>query len=293
MIKKHIWVMLLPALLSGTLYAQERLDFAVNKTVIPKKVHFKTSSFQVEDKCILEVDGAIPNSIVEFYSTPHGGKLLKRDVLNNNGKLQITFEAEKSPSFVLNTSKSYNGSAKGTGFVQYLDQKDFIIRDINMVKEGNVLSIRFESLTNPDKEVSYELVSLDETGKQEVIHVFTPNEDKDWEMMDFEYALAPRTKYRFVVKSGDTERYARELYNSEGQNDYIVYPSITDNEIYVEFKQATEHSPYTITDVKGVVISSGEITDLKTEIQISDFAGGTYFIRLDKYPNDGIQFIKR
>ena len=91
MIKKHIWVMLLPVLLSGTLYAQERLDFAVNKTVIPKKVHFKTSSFQVEDKCILEVDGAISNSIVEFYSTPHGGKLLKRDVLDKNGKLQITF----------------------------------------------------------------------------------------------------------------------------------------------------------------------------------------------------------
>ena len=162
-----------------------------------------------------------------------------------------------------------------------------------MVKEGDVLSIHFESLTNPDKSVSYELVSLDATGKQEVIHVFTPNEDKDWEMMDFEYTLTPRTKYRFMVKSGDTERYVKELYNSEGQNDFVVYPSIANNEIYVEFKQATEHSPYTITDVKGVVISQGEITDLKTEIQISDLANGTYFVRLDKYPNDGVQFIKQ
>ena len=285
--------MVLPVLFSGTLYAQDNLDFAVNKTVIPKKVHFKTSSFQIEDECILEVKGAVPNSMVEFYSTPHGGKLLKREKLDTKGALQISFEAEKSPSFVLNTPYSFDGSAKGNGFVQYLDQKDFIVRYIDMVKEGSTLSLGFESLTNPEKNVSYELVSLDQNGKQETIHVFHTSDDKTWENMNAEYTIEPRTTYRFVVKSGDKERYSKEIYNSEGQNDFVVYPSIADNEIYVEFKQVVEQSPYTITDVKGVIISQGEITDLKTEIQIGDLAGGTYFIRLDKYPNDGVQFIKK
>ncbi len=285
--------MVLPVLFSGTLYAQDNLDFAVNKTVIPTKVNFKTSSFQIEDECILEVEGAVPNSTVEFYSTPHGGKLLKQEKLNNKGTLQISFEAEKSPSFVLNSPKSVNGSAKGNGFVQYLDQKDFVVRYIDMVKAGNALTINFESLTNPEKEVSYELISLDQNGKQETVHVFHTTDDKTWESMNAEYTIEPRTKYRFVVKSGEKERYSKEIYNSEGQNDFVVYPSVADNEIYVEFKQATEQSSYTITDVKGVVVSKGEITDLKTELQIGDFAQGTYFIRLDTYPNDGVQFIKQ
>ncbi len=285
--------MVLPVLFSGTLYAQDNLDFAVNKTVISKKINFKTSSFQIENECILEVEGAVPNSTVEFYSTHHGGKLLKREKLDNKGTLQIAFEVEKSPSFVLNTPNSFNGSAKGNGLVQHLDQKDFIVRYIDMVKEGKTLSLGFESLTNPKKNVSFELVSLDQNGKQETIHIFDTSDDEIWESMDIEYTIEPRTKYRFVVKSGGKERYSKEIYNSEGQNDFVVYPSVADNEIYVEFKQAIEQSPYTITDVKGVIISKGEITELKTELQIGDFAQGTYFIRLDTYPNDGVQFIKQ
>lgn len=76
--KQNIIYTVLLALMAGTLYAQDNLDFAVNKTVIPKKINFKTSSFQIEDKCVLEVQGAVPNSFVEFYSSPHGGKLLKK-----------------------------------------------------------------------------------------------------------------------------------------------------------------------------------------------------------------------
>ena len=293
MIKKEIICIVFISILKSTLYAQDQLDFAINKTVIPKEVYFKTSSFQIEDQCILEIEEAIPHSVVEFYSTPHGGDLIKRTLLDSKGGLQISFDIEKSPSFVLNPVHTVLNSAKGSGFVQYLDQKDFIVQNISMVKEDNTLSINFESLTNPDKTVVYELVVLNVKGIQNTIHTFNPNTNKDWENFSFNHILEPRTQYRFVVKSRGKERYVKELYNSEEQNNFVVYPSIAENEISIELKQALEKSLYTITNVNGVILLKGELTDLKTKVQIGHLAQGTYFIRLDKYPQDGIQFIKQ
>lgn len=282
------------ALFSGaSLYAQEQLDFAVNKTVVPKTNHFKTSSFQIEDQCILNIEDAVPNSLVEFYSSPHGGELVKRTCLNDKGQLQISFNADKSPSFVLNSPNSVDGSAKGSGFVQYLDKKDGIVRNIDLFKDQNTLSVNFESLTNPDKAVSYTLTSIDQTGKEELLHTFYTSYEKEWEIMNFDYELQPRTQYRFTVKSSGIERYTKVLYNPNGQTDFVVYPSVADHQIYVEFNQAVQKSPYTITDVKGVLVTQGDISELKTEIQIGEFSKGTYFIRLNKYPNDGVQFIKQ
>lgn len=62
----------LPLVFSGSLYAQDNLDFTVNTTVIPKTNHFNTSSFQIEDRCILNINDAVLNSMVEFYSIPDG-----------------------------------------------------------------------------------------------------------------------------------------------------------------------------------------------------------------------------
>ena len=70
---QHTLLVVLALGFGAPLLAQEDLDFAVNKTVVPEKVYFNTSCFQVEDKCILEVDGAIPNSVVEFYNLHHQG----------------------------------------------------------------------------------------------------------------------------------------------------------------------------------------------------------------------------
>lgn len=283
------------SLLTGgsTLYAQDNLDFAVNKTVIPKSTHFKTSSIQIEDHCVLDIEGAIPYSYIEFYSSPQGGKIYKQMPLNEKGALTIQFDYDQSPTFALNTSKSVNGSAKGSGFVQYLDRKDCIVKHIEMVKNDSYLNISFESLTNPEKQVSYILSCKNEFGQEERLHTFTTSNQEEWETMRYECKLQPRTEYYFTVISSGKERYSKVLFNADGQNDFIVYPSVADQHVYVEFHQAVEKSPYTITDVKGVVVSQGNISDLKTEIQIGEFVKGTYFIRLDKYPNDGIQFIKQ
>lgn len=279
--------------LGGCLYSQNNLDFATHKAYIPQTINFKTSSFQIEDKCILEVDGANPNSMVYFYSEPQGGTLLKRIKVNEKGSIALTFDAEHAPSFVLNSSKSFKGSSKGNGKVQYLDQKDFIVKNISLQKNNNTLFLNFESIVNPEKGVTYELIRENDLGEKALVHHFKTNTDKEWESIDFECTLEPRTQYKFVIKSQQQERYTKEIFNTEGQIDYVVYPQVSSDFINIEFKEVVELSTYTIVDNKGVICLSGNVSELLTKIEISKLVEGNYFLRLDKYPKDGVFFVKQ
>ncbi|MGB1294581.1 MAG: T9SS type A sorting domain-containing protein [Flavobacteriales bacterium] len=275
-------------------FAQEKqLDFAVNKPFVPKKEHFNISSFQVEDECFLEMYGSVPNSMVCFYNKPSGGKLIKQEQLDNKGYLKATFEVDESPSFVLNSKRSIDGSVEGTGFVQYLGQKDFVVENIELVKTGNVIVLEFQSITNPSKNVVYQLKSTNERGEIKTIKTFYVSDEIEWETFSFEYKIEPRTFYTFEVKSKEKLRYKKTVYNSNGQADYSVYPTQAKNVLYVEYKEAIVKTPIRITNVQGNEVYRGELDAMKNEINISHLDVGSYFVTLEKYPNDTMPFVKK
>ncbi|MCT4664814.1 MAG: T9SS type A sorting domain-containing protein [Flavobacteriales bacterium] len=280
-------------ILTGTpMLAQSELDFAKEKAYIPQTNYFQTASFQVEDRAFLEVYGTHPNSTVRCYSKPSGGKMLQAGKLDKKGHLLLEFEAGEAPSFVLNEKNPVLGASEGSGFVQYLDRMDFIIQDVLLLKEGEKLHLSFQSLTNNDHTVIYRLISHSPDDGEQLMEAFTPNENEDWDAVDFEIDLKKETTYTFEIYSQGKLRYQRKLYGGDKIKEFEVFPKVTSSVVHLKFIEALTKTNYTLIDIFGNQRLNGRVNEMETQIELGNLTSGTYFLKLDKFPNEVIQIEK-
>jgi hypothetical protein len=72
------------------------------------------------------------------------------------------------------------------------------------------------------------------------------------------------------------------MKNISNKVDVKVYPNPAKQKFTIEFKGdlKTRHT-YTIFDIEGKIIMNGDISAKTTVVDISEFAKGTYFIKIE------------
>ncbi|NJM78880.1 MAG: T9SS type A sorting domain-containing protein [Flavobacterium sp.] len=104
------------------------------------------------------------------------------------------------------------------------------------------------------------------------------------------YALGdiiPNTAYIYfdfnpaIITNTQTTEFVAPLSNpSFAKNLFLVYPNPMTNEVFVTSKNNTSIESLNITDVLGKTIYSEKINSTKTQLDVSGFQKGIYFLRV-------------
>jgi hypothetical protein len=82
-------------------------------------------------------------------------------------------------------------------------------------------------------------------------------------------------------------------YALEANNAYVVNPSVAEDFIYLSSNAPlTSQTNYTIYDVKGALVQTGNTSENNHQIQINHLNKGIYFIHLNDEINSRLKFVK-
>lgn len=275
-------------LLTHCLWAQS-LKVNPHETYVPKHNYFMSSSFQVEKTCFVDLEHARPNSKVNFYSHLNGGKFIKGHIVDENGALNTQFEASEMPSFVLNEPRTKHEKNR----VQYFDEKEFVVKDITLKKEQNGLQLIFDAIADSKQSVSYTVSAVDPSGVENVLHEVYPFES--WEHHSFHFDFLPKMNYKLSFYNQGELRYTQSLYLSDLSEAYIVYPTLVNDYVNIDFLAEFKQGLYHIVNVNGQLIAQGELKSQFNRIELSNLDKGVFlvYVQLNGEELKGAKFIKQ
>ena len=288
----NILIILISTLLYIPVDAQNLLKAHKQESYMPKQSHFKAYSFQVDGECYIGVQGCNINTPVEFYSTVHGGKMLRRSNTNTKGAYYTTFNSEEMPAFVLNKKSN---KPRARGFVQFFDQHEFVMQNFHLERLKNTFNLSFDAVADNEEEISYKVFSENNDGEITLLKELDASKNKEWEYIVFDFPFSIKTNYTLKVYNGEKERYSRSLYISDPENIYSVYPTLVNNSINIDFLKEVQSVNYSITDVNGKQIINGTFNNQFNELELSHISQGTYILHVDfnNQKINGTQFFKR
>ena len=248
---------------------------AQNNTVsnITKKQFskFEVVNFQIEDEVFVLSNGLKPNTVIEYYSKPEGGKVVGAEASTAQGTFLKSFSINETVGLVLNNAR-----------VSYLLDKEFIVKNIKVVKEENSILFSFYALAN---EENIELNILkSQNGKDfKTIKTIQLLVGQNEESINFTDEYSPVAIYKIeITKNKTIQRYLSKTYHfNHVSENFKLFPSISKDIVHVNFEKMNKEVSYQIINTQGQMQQKGLFTSNFNTIDIHNLASGIYYVVLN------------
>ncbi len=243
--------------------------------------------FQVEKESFLRFENFSPGTLLECYSTPHGGKYLSEIAVNASGEATQKYDVENTPAFVLNRKSASN--IQGTNKVQHLDTKEFVCKNINMKVIAQVVQISWDAQVPMGGSIEFQIVKKNEVGDTKIEKIIAGITGDNFSHYTFSEPYTPNSSYTIqIVKEGKRIRYKTNPLVSPLSVDNIkVYPTICNDKLFVDIDNMNSNWDYTVIDLMGKKIQKGIFSDEYNVIDIHNIVAGNYIIimghEMEKY----------
>ena len=187
------------------------------------------------------------------------------------GTFLISFSINETVGLVLNNAR-----------VSYLLDKEFIVKNIKVVKEENSILFSFNALAN---EENIELNILkSQNGKDfKTIKTIQLLVGQNEESINFTDEYSPVAIYKIeITKNKTIQRYLSKAYhfNYVSEN-FNVFPSISKDIVHVNFEKMNKEVSYQIINTQGQMQQKGFFTSNFNTIDIHNLASGIYYVVLN------------
>jgi DNA-binding cell septation regulator SpoVG len=187
------------------------------------------------------------------------------------GTFLISFSINETVGLVLNNAR-----------VSYLLDKEFIVKNIKVVKEENSILFSFNALAN---EENIELNILkSQNGKDfKTIKTIQLLVGQNEESINFTDEYSPMAIYKIeITKNKTIQRYLSKAYHfNHVSENFKVFPSISKDIVHVNFEKMNKEVSYQIINTQGQMQQKGFFTSNFNTIDIHNLASGIYYVVLN------------
>lgn len=229
--------------------------------------------YQADDKLVYLVQKAVPGSMLEFYSTRSGGKLLLQTKADKDGNATVEHSRSFRPAFVLNSST--NGLPAGNGKVRFLDIPEFIMQNIEVKHDVNTNLISWDcSVARPE---GYSLSLERSINGQDFLPLkqFVIDKHTHYSFRDDTIGLAV---YRVrIINQAKGIDYVSKEYLHAGVL-FNIYPVPFKDKINIETSCGI--STYAIYNSNGLIVLKGVGSKQSvTTIDMQQLPAGIYYLK--------------
>lgn len=232
---------------------------------------FEVANFQIEDEVFVLSNGLKPNAAIEYYSKPEGGKVVGAETSTAQGTFLKSFSINETVGLVLNNAR-----------VSYLLDKEFIVKNIKVVKEDNSILFSCNALAN---EENIELNILkSQNGKDfKTIKTIQLLVGQNEEAINFTDEYSSVAIYKIeITKNKTIQRYLSKAYNfNHVSENFEVFPTVSKDIVHVNFGTIDKEVSYQIVNTQGQMQQKGLFTSNFNAIDIHKLASGIYYIVLN------------
>lgn len=232
---------------------------------------FEVANFQIEDEVFVLSNGMKPNSAIEYYSKPEGGKVVGKETSTAQGTFLKSFSTNESVGLVLNNAR-----------VSYLLDKEFIVKNIKVVKEDNAILFSCNGLANEENIELNILKSIN--GKDfKTIKSFKLSVAQNEESINFSDEYNNVAVYKIeITKNKTTQRYLSKAYNFNNlAQNFDVFPTVSKDIVHVNFETIDKEISYQVVNSQGQMQQKGMFTANFNTIDINNLATGIYYVVLN------------
>lgn len=251
--------------------------------------HYKVDS---EYTVLAKYDKATP-SVIRYYSKVTGGKLLGIEQASPYSTVVHNFPHNKLPYFILCEKTSFP-----------LNNCEFKLNNLTAQYSDGQLTVTFDAEAFDHSKTIFNIFRKDGDSSQ-LIGSYSAATDQTTQSFGYSslQAVNSGTQFYLVVEDvNEGERYSSLLYsnnnsqrNALGNNvsDVIsVLPNLTNSTISVQAASTFINHSFIIFDVTGKEVLHGILSDHNTNIDVSSFRAGYYYLKVDDKALDAIRFQK-
>jgi hypothetical protein len=249
--------------------------------------------FQIEDNNYLQFENYEPTTKLECYSTKHGGKLIKTTTLIKNELTTEVFNVNNTPDFVLNRLTASN--PKGTDKTQFMDSKEFIAQKINLEIVGGAVNITWDAITSIGANIEYQIMKNTNNQPYSLVKSFHGIEGEASINYRFNDAYTSSANYILVIQKGGKKiRYkSNPIKDNTPVFDVNVYPTVCNNNLFVDVKTLENTVNYIIADINGKILMEGLLSNLYNQLDIQRLSKGNYIVKITQdYNTKSFKIIK-
>lgn len=232
-------------------------------------IKLQVAYYQIDNMVTVETTRAKPNSKVDYYAKYDGGQYQTSNTANEMGVALLTIPENAVPAFSLNDK-----------FVQHLGDREFLIKEIEVKKFGTLNKVSWKGNANPSDHISFVVLRKNDHSDFKEVYKVVPNDQH--EVYDFQFVepFTTDATYKIVViKNDKQERYSARINQFDNQQEsFMVYPTMTTNEIHIDFTSKVDDADYSIMSNTGQLLSKGKLNSQQNTIQLSQYPKGIYFL---------------
>ncbi|MEY4875618.1 MAG: hypothetical protein RL708_767 [Bacteroidota bacterium] len=239
---------------------------------------FSAACFQIADVVYTVIENAKPNTVLEFYSTIHGGKLVANCTTDKLGFAQKVFSAKAVPGFAINKPSADSRE----GFVEHFIEKEFVLEKFEAQRNGNTISLNWNANSSAKNTITFEILKSTDGKNYSVINTQQANSSEGLSTYTFTENFNESSSYKLrIIKNNSIARYTSEPLNADANKSFKVYPTVSSTNIHIDASDNTiEPTPFYIINVSGEILKNGLLDKAQNEVAINEFVAGIYFVQI-------------
>lgn len=268
------------------------LIILINNNAIAQSATHTVSYFIVDEKYYLDINNAVPMSMLDFYSHSGGGSYLFSHKANEKGEAKFTLSNTTMPAFCSSNLFINESIAKGTGKVTHFENYEFNFSAFNYSIYSNYSQLKWQAIVPENKNVFFEILASNDGKYFKEINVIQAHNNNIAQF--YSYDINGNNKfpmYKINIYAGNQLKYSTHTIFIKRENTFITYPTLASNQIYIQNNENIPDRNYAILNSIGQVITSGIVDINMTSVDISSLAKGSYWIHISN-TSDVLQFVK-
>ncbi len=251
----------------------------------------QTVWFEAEGKNHYRVSGDFnPGSDIQFGVNTDGGKIIKSFVLKNDGTALLVTGKDFKPEFILNDNKLNKDGIRGTGMVEYLNEKLFYLDALELSIPN--LTLDWKAQVNSSERLVFEVVFTGD-GKDLVINtleVGSTNGIQEFQTILPSLLSEMKGYITIRVLKGKNELYKSSNLKVGNSLETLVYPTVVTTSITIKAEQP---DVFQIVDVQGKLVKKEQMRSQEHSVDVSHLSAGTYFIIFETSDKGSLKFVKK
>jgi hypothetical protein len=237
-------------------------------------------SFQIDNQLHFVMENYSPNSELTFYSAFDGGQILKFAKVDKEGKLSFAEDLNFKPKRVYNPVVPDKNAAPGSGKIETLEQKEFVLNKLTLSAKDGMNEVSWEAGNTANDEIEYK--------------VFKSTDNRPFQLLTTFRSSPQSLKEKFSVNDASRNSiYKVEVWNtSKGKLRYkssplaidkiaLIYPTVVREQITVELLSQNSYGQYFLINTLGQKVATGSLASGSNGIELSELAIGTYSLYVE------------
>ncbi len=260
-------------LVTGVSFAQQ------DQNTTPKANGVNVFHYVTNSQRHYVVSNCVPNSDVELYNSPDGGKLVASTVADAKGEAHFYINDDLPVAFAINHNRVNEFGVSGTGMVMPVDQPSVVIKDVDVAKTNDEVLLNWKGTVETKDWVFVIQKSDDNIHFTDIASVDarTAGASLSYNWTDKMVSNAAAF-YRVEARNKVGNRAATdaEAISGTGKPQFAVQPTVFESVVQLTIAADKLPATYTITDVLGrTKYSTGVVNSPRQSIKLS-VPVGTY-----------------